>query len=172
MKILFVAAIALGLTAPAFAQDMGGMKMDGGDMKKGPPAAKSLTVKLDGKVKSPVSLSLDQLKAMPAVTVTVTYAEQGKSSWTGVSLMALIDKAAPVQPDGNGAYLQHLILARGTDNYASGIAIGEIDPKFEGKQAIIAYEKDGKPLDSLRLIVPGDAHAGRGVRDLAEITVN
>jgi len=36
---------------------------------------------------------------------------------------------------------------------------------------IIAYEKDSKPLDSLRLIVPGDAHAGRGVRDLAKITV-
>ena len=171
MKTLFVAAIILGLTAPSFAQDMGGMAMDGG-MKKGPPAAKSLSVKLDGRIKTPVSLSLDQLKAMPSVTVTVNYAEQGKSNWTGVSLMALIDKAVPLQPDGNGAYLQHLIVARGTDNYAAGIAIGEIDAKFEGKQAIIAYEKDGKPLDSLRLIVPGDAHAGRGVRDLAEITVN
>jgi len=26
-------------------------------------------------------------------------------------------------------------------------------------------------LDSLHLIVPGDSHAGRGVRDLSEITV-
>ena len=49
--------------------------------------------------------------------------------------------------------------------------MGEIDPRFEGKSVIVAYEKDGQPLASLRLIVPGDVRAGRAVRGLAELTV-
>ena len=50
--------------------------------------------------------------------------------------------------------------------------MGEIDPRFEGKSVIVAYQKDGQPVSSLRLIVPGDSHAGRDVRDLAELTVH
>jgi len=170
MRNLAYVASFLILAAPVLAQNAASPQMDG-MMKKAAPAAKSLAVKLDGKIKAPVSLTLAQLKALPAVTVEVNYAEQGKSRWTGASLMAILDKAGTVEAKGGGAYLQHLILARGNDGYAVGIAIGEIDPKFEGKQVIVAYERDGMALDSLHLIVPGDSHAGRGVRDLSEITV-
>jgi DMSO/TMAO reductase YedYZ molybdopterin-dependent catalytic subunit len=170
MKLLPVAAILIAASVPAMAEDMGGMKMDGMAMKA--PAVKSLSVKLDGKVKMPANFTLAQLKALPAVTVETNFADQGKESWKGASLMAILEKAGTVEEKGGGAYLQHLIVARGTDGYGAGIAIGEMDAKFAGKTVIIAYEKDGKPLDSLRLIVSGDAHAGRGVRDLAEITVN
>ena len=169
MKPVIAAVLLLGLVGPAFAQ--AGMKTDAMAPMAKAAAVKSLAVKLDGKVKAPASFTLAQLKALPKVTVAVDYAEQGKSRWSGASLMAIIEKAGTTEPKGHGAYLQHLILARGTDGYGAGIAIGELDPKFAGKVVIIAYEKDGKPLDSLRLIVPGDAHAGRGVRDLAEITV-
>ncbi len=85
--------------------------------------------------------------------------------------MALIDKAGTVEETGHGAYLQHVVIARGIDGYGVAIAIGEIEPKFEGKQVIVAYQKDGVTLPSLRLIIPGDAHAGRDVRDLTELTL-
>ncbi len=105
------------------------------------------------------------------LTVTVDYAEQGKSSWKGASLMAIIDKAATIQPEGHGAYLQHLILARGTDGYGVGIAIGEIEPKFEGKPVIIAYEKDASRWTVCASSFRATAMPGAGVRDLSEITV-
>jgi DMSO/TMAO reductase YedYZ molybdopterin-dependent catalytic subunit len=157
MKILSAFMMLAFLAVPAAAQ---------------PAAPKSLAVKLDGAVKMPASFTLAQLQAMPAVSVDVTYEGQGKSTWKGVALAPLIDAAGTVEEKGGGAYLRHMIVAKGTDGYASGIAIGEIDTKFEGKHVIIAYEKDGQPLDSLRLVVPGDAHAGRAVRDLMEITIN
>ena len=51
------------------------------------------------------------------------------------------------------------------------LALGEIDPHYEGKQIIIAY-LGGEPsasISSLRLIVPGDVHGGRSVRDVSKI---
>jgi len=138
-----------------------------------PPSVPSTSVKLDGAVKAPATYSMADLAAMPSASITVTF--QGHDAaggiWKGVPLMALIDKAGTVEDKGHGAYLQHVIIARGTDGYGVAIAIGEIEPKFEGKQVIVAYQKDGALLPSLRLVIPGDAHAGRDVRDLAELTV-
>ncbi|HEX4081153.1 MAG TPA: hypothetical protein VHX61_19995 [Rhizomicrobium sp.] len=47
------------------------------------------------------------------------------------------------------------------------------NPDFEGKNVILAYAKDGKlaPADGIRLIVPGDHHGGRDVRDVVTIEV-
>ena len=63
------------------------------------------------------------------------------------------------------------MLARGQDGYAVALAIGELDPNFEGKQVLIAYAQDDKPLPGLRLVVPADIRGGRGVHDLAAIEV-
>jgi DMSO/TMAO reductase YedYZ molybdopterin-dependent catalytic subunit len=113
------------------------------------------------------------LAALPAagITLAIQGHDTASGNWKGVPLMALLEKAGTMEEKGHGAYLQHVIIARGTDGYGAAIAIGEIEPKFEGKQVIVAYQKDGVPLPSLRLIIPGDTHAGRDVRDLAELTV-
>lgn len=133
----------------------------------------STSLRLDGAVKTPARYSMADLAALPSASVTVSFQghDAASGSWKGVPLMALIDKAGTVEEKGHGAYLQHVIIARGTDGYGVAIAIGEIEPKFEGKQVIVAYQKDGAPLPSLRLVIPGEAHAGRDVRDLAELTV-
>jgi len=70
--------------------------------------------------------------------------------------------------------LQHTILARGHDGYGVALAIGEIDPRFAGKEVIVAYQRDGKPMENqtFRLVVPGDAHGGRSVNDLVSLTIN
>ena len=137
------------------------------------PGVASTTVKLDGAVKAPATYSLMDLAALSSASVTLSVPghDAASGSWKGVPLMVLIQKAGTVEENGHGAYLQHVIIARGSDGYGVAIAIGEIEPKFEGKQAIVAYQKDGVALSSLRLIIPGDTHAGRDVRDLAELTV-
>lgn len=137
------------------------------------PGVPSASVRLDGSVKAPATYSLMDLAALSSASVTLNIPghDAASGSWRGVPLMALIQKAGTVEEKGHGDYLQHVIIARGTDGYGVAIAIGEIEPKFEGKQAIVAYQKDGAALPSLRLIIPGDTHAGRDVRDLAELTV-
>ena len=51
------------------------------------------------------------------------------------------------------------------------LAIGELDPAFEGKQVIIATTEDGKLLPQPELVVPGDKKAGRRVKNVAAIEV-
>jgi len=45
---------------------------------------------------------------------------------------------------------------------------------FAGKEVIVAYQRDGKPMENqtFRLVVPGDAHGGRSVNDLVSLTIN
>ena len=88
--------------------------------------------------------------------------------WTVLSLTPFAD-----DPRKN-AKLQHAILVTGHDGYAVALSVGEIDPDFEGKQVILAVSRDGRSLESsggIRLVVPGDHHGGRAVRDVVAIQV-
>ena len=112
---------------------------------------------------------------MPAITVQLdVVSSKGveHTSFTGPLLWTLIGEAQPIdEPGGGNTALQHTLLARGQDGYAVALSIGEIDPRLEGKQVVAAYARDGQALPTLRLAVPGDAHAARSVRDLVSIEV-
>ncbi len=134
-------------------------------------------IAIDGQVQKPERLTLSNLQALPPTNVTVSFITghgQEAGTYTGVLLWTLLTNAAIVDADPK-QHLRHAILVTsGADQYAVALSIGEIDPKFEGKSVIIAYAKDGKPLDpedGPRLIVPGDAHGGRAVREVAHIEV-
>ncbi len=91
--------------------------------------------------------------------------------WTGPLLLDVLNQASITDEPGKRTHMRHVILARGSDGYAAAVAIGEIDPRGEGKQVIVAVTQDGKPLRAPRLVVPGDASFTRAVHDLAEIEV-
>lgn len=136
------------------------------------PAPVGLAVQ--GRVEHPRTLTLAELQAQPPVTLDVEYSTANgvrKASFTGALLWTLITAAGPVDEPGGRNGLRHTLLARGQDGYAVVLAIGELDPHFEGKQVLVAYAQDGKPLPGLRLVIPADAHAGRSVHDLVAIEV-
>jgi DMSO/TMAO reductase YedYZ molybdopterin-dependent catalytic subunit len=125
-------------------------------------------------VQHPLTLTVADLKALPSLDVTVSQQTdhgpaQGK--FHGVLLWSVIDKAGLMNGTEKNVYLRHTVLVSGTDGYAAALSEGELDPKLEGKQVILAYQKDGAALDRPRLVVPGDAHASRGVRDVATVEV-
>lgn len=135
-----------------------------------PPEAIAIT----GQVHNPDPVTRQEIMALPPVEVTVSQqtdhgALTGK--FKGALLWTLIQQAEPVEGPEKNAYLRHVILVSGADGYAAALSEGEIDPKLEGKQVIVAYMKDGAELDGLQLVVPGDAHAARGVHDVAIIEV-
>jgi len=143
--------------------------MAGAD-EAGPPQSIVLT----GSIRNPGAVTREELMKDQPVDVTLTQqTDHGPvtATFRGALLWTVIRQAEPVDGPEKNAYLRHTILVTGADGYAAALAEGEIDPKLEGKQAIIAYAKDGQPLDGLRLVVPGDAHASRGVHDVAIIEV-
>lgn len=129
---------------------------------------------IQGRVEHPRTLALADLQALPPVTLEVEHATgkgTQRDSFTGALLWPLITEARPVDEPGGHSALRHTLMARGQDGYVVALAIGELDPHFEGKQVLVAYARDGKPLPGLRLVVPADAHAGRSVHDLVAIEV-
>jgi len=137
-------------------------------------AQEPATVTVSGAVQHPLTLTLSDLKAMPAIDVAVSQqTDRGPSQgkFRGTLLWSVIDKAGLLNGAEKNAYLRHILLVSGSDGYAAALSEGEIDPKLEGKQVILAYEKDGAALDRPRLVIPGDAHAARGVHDVVTVEV-
>ena len=132
------------------------------------------TITISGTVQHPLTLTEADLKAMPAIDLTVKQqTDNGPSggNFHGVLLWQVITKAVLIDSSEKNAYIRHTILITGKDGYSAALSEGEIDPKLEGKQVIVAYEMDGQPLDAMRLVVPGDAHASRGVHDVVSIEI-
>lgn len=137
-------------------------------------AAQSPALVLDGKVKQPQRWTLDDLKKMPAEHATVSYqTDRGvvSASFTGVLLWSLIGAAGGIDDSGKNAELRHAIRITARDEYVVVTSTGELAPDFGNKAAIVAYERDGKPLDGFRIVMPGDKHGGRNVRDVISINI-
>jgi len=140
----------------------------------GPVAAQSPTLVLEGKLKQPQRWVLDDLKKMPAEHATVSYqTDRGMvtADFTGVLLWSLIAAAGGIDDSGKSPELRHAIRITAKDNYVVVTSTGEIAPDFGGKAALVAYERDGKPLDDFRIVMPGDKHGGRNVRDVVSVQI-
>lgn len=126
-------------------------------------------IALEGAVERPAAFTLDQLEALPALTVQAAREGGASVRYAGPALWPLLEAAHPIDGPARGSHLQHVVLARGADGYAVALAMGEIDPRFEGKTVIIALSMDGVRLPAPRLVVPGDRAAGRNVRELVAL---
>jgi hypothetical protein len=88
-------------------------------------------------------------------------------------LWSLIQKAGFIDEPGKNPALRHTLIVTGWDGYAVALAVGELDPLYEGKSVILAYDGGVLPASrtALRLFVPTDVHGGRSVRDVATIDI-
>ena len=137
------------------------------------PASERLEIQ--GRVAHPRVLTRADLEQLPSTTVNLTQISghgPQQATYTGVLLWTLLDQASPVDAPGRKTHLRHTILAQGTDDYVVALGIGEVDPTFEGKQVIVALTRNGAPMHSLELVVPGDKSAGRDVHDLDKLSVD
>lgn len=140
----------------------------------GSAAAQAPNLTLDGKVKQARHWTLGDLHNMPAQHAEVTYqTDRGPvtAGFTGVPLWSLIDAAGGLDDTGKGAAIRHAIRITAKDGWVVVTSTGEIAPDFGGKQALVAYERDGKPLDDFRIVMPGDKRGARNARDVVTITV-
>ena len=107
---------------------------------------------ITGLVEQPLNLSLTELAAMPQTTVYAEIICVGnpnntvvEGNWVGVRLGFLLETAG-VSPDAVK------VAFHASDGYSTDLTVE--DAKRE--DIILAYEKDGVPLEeTLRLVVPG-----------------
>jgi hypothetical protein len=117
--------------------------------------------------------TVEQLPAIEEKVSFLTGRGSEQATYTGALLWSVLDRAEMLGGDRR-TRLRRTILVTGRDGYTAALTLAEIDPEFEGKQVLLAYRRDGKPMEggALRLVVPGDRHGGRSVRDVVRIDLH
>ncbi len=165
-NLLWAGALLVAGSVPLGAQS--------GTMASGTAAAPASSLTLAGPGQQ-TTLSLEALKALPHVTVSVTDAHSHmKQTYAGVSLISLLEKVGAPAPEAvRGKVLAEYVLATGSDNYRAVLALAEIEPGFHPGGVIVADTLDGKPIDTqqgpLKLIVEEDEKPARWVRNLVKV---
>jgi hypothetical protein len=116
------------------------------------------------------------LTKLPAVSEHIAFqTEHGDraADYAGPRLWDLLQSAGMADAAAPRDLLRDAILVTGSDGYGIVVAMGEIEPHFEGKSIILVQKMNGQPLSGgeVRLAVPGDRHGGRSVRDVVRIEV-
>lgn len=143
----------------------------------GAALAADASVAITGAVQHPQTLSIADLEKQPPVTVHVSLItghgpEVG--DFTGAALWPFLQSIGTVDAPGKNTSLRHTITISGSDGYAIALSYGELNPDLGNANAILAYQKNGQPLDpkgGIRLIVPNDKHAARAVHNVVSVTV-
>lgn len=130
---------------------------------------------LTGLVNTPGTYDVTKLNSLPQSQVSVT--SGGVTSvYGGVLLTDLLTSAVlTLNSATKNDQLTKSVIAIGSDGYTSVVTAAEVDPKFDNIKALVATSLNGAPLSVAqgfaRIVVPGDAAAGRWVSGLKTITV-
>jgi hypothetical protein len=74
-----------------------------------------------------------------------------------------------------GKRLASYLLVEAADGYRVVMALPELDPAFTDKQVVLAFLKDGKPLDDkegpYRIVIPDEKRMARWVRQVTTLKI-
>lgn len=133
------------------------------------------TLQITGAVKQPLTLTPEDLAAMPRASVHTT-SNGMETVYEGVWLHEILKKAgAPQGSELRGKALAGYVLAEAQDGYQVVFSLGELDPSFIDNEILVADTANGKPLfgaqGRFRLVVPKDKPGARSVRMLTKLDV-
>jgi DMSO/TMAO reductase YedYZ molybdopterin-dependent catalytic subunit len=138
--------------------------------------AQDITLTVTGEVKTPLKFTMTQIKALSSTQVTVKDHNGSTVTYTGIFLADILHQAGVPQGEAlRGHALQLCVLAKAADGYQATFSLAELDPLFTDKKAILAYLRDGRPLDNnagpLRIIIPDEKRQGRWVRQVTGLEI-
>jgi len=134
------------------------------------------TLRLDGLVTTPRTLTAAELAALPHREQTTTDKDGKKHVYSGVALADVLHQAgAPAGKGIHGAVLAEAVLATAADGYQAVFALPEIDADFSPQIILLADRRDGQPLPAhdgpYQLIVPLEKKPARWVRQVTGLRV-
>jgi hypothetical protein len=122
-----------------------------------------------------IVLGRTDVEALPRVKVT-TGSSNASTTFEGVSLKVLLDKAGVGLGESlKGKRLASCLVVEAADGYRVVIALPEIDPGFTDKQVMLAFLRNGLPLDEhegpYRIVIPDEKRMARWVRQVTTIKI-
>lgn len=124
------------------------------------------TVKVQGEVLTPLTLTADDLAAMPHTTASAKDHQGVAHSFSGVPVAEILNKAGVTTGRQlKGPNLAKYLLVTCGDGYQVVFSLAELDSSFTDRVVILADQEEGKPLSvatgPFRLIVPGEKKPAR-----------
>jgi hypothetical protein len=123
----------------------------------------------------PVVLNRTDLESLPHSKVTTGNSGQ-TALFEGVALRSVLEKAGVSFGDSlRGKRLASCVLVQAADDYKVVFALPELDPAFNDKQVVLAFLKDGKPLDAkegpYRIVIPDEKRMARWIRQVTMLKI-
>ena len=122
-----------------------------------------------------IVLSQTDIETLPHSKVT-TGTSDDSTPFEGVALKAVLDKAGVGLGEPlKGKRMASCLLVEAADGYRVVIALPETNPAFTDKQIILAFLKNGKPLDDkegpYRIVIPDEKKMARWVRQVTTLKI-
>jgi hypothetical protein len=120
-------------------------------------------------------LTRSDIEALRHTDLT-TGASDTSATFTGVSLKAVLEKAGVSLGESlRGKRLASCVLVEAADGYRVVFALPEIDSAFTEKQIVLAFLRNGKPLDEkegpYRIVVPDEKRMARWIRQVTTLKI-
>lgn len=120
-------------------------------------------------------LARADVEALPHIKVT-SGASGASATFEGVLLKAVLERAGVGFGETlKGKRMASCLLVEAADGYRVVIALAEIDPAFADKQIVLAFLKDGKPMDDkegpYRIVIPDEKRMARWVRQVTTLKI-
>jgi hypothetical protein len=117
-------------------------------------------------------LTRSDIEALPRTNVTTSASD----TFVGVSVKAVLEKAGVSLGESlRGKRLASCLLVEAADGYRVVFALPEIDSAFTEKQIVLAFLKNGKPLDEkegpYRIVVPDEKRMARWIREVTTLKI-
>lgn len=131
---------------------------------------------LIGAVRQPMTLDRAALERLPSSALTFPREGGDSTRFRGVPLWALLESAGMVVDSARkGDLLTRVVRVTGSDGYQVVFSAGELSPAFGDARVLVAFERDGAPLEPAKgfaqLVVPADHRRGRHLYQIVRIEV-
>jgi DMSO/TMAO reductase YedYZ molybdopterin-dependent catalytic subunit len=143
--------------------------------------AQKTVLSINGAVEKQLSLSMEDLKAMPGFHINyVASLEEKQSPSDGETLVEIANFEGVLLRDLlEQAGMEHkrkyepavFFRVTGEAGNEAIFSFGEIMYSSIGRSTLLAYRKDGKPTRSLQLVVSNDIRNGRRLSNVSEVSV-
>src|SRR6201997_529409 len=138
-------------------------------------AARSQQLSIQHEDGKPTILLRADLEALPHVKLKAS-AHDVSATFEGVTLKSVLEKAGVGFGETlRGKRLASCLVAEAAEGYRVVIALPEMDPAFTDKQIVLAFLKDGKPLDEkegpYRIVIPDEKRPARWIRQLTVLKI-
>jgi hypothetical protein len=137
----------------------------------------SAVLRVGGNVGTPLSVTANDLKAMPRKTIKVLNPHENKEqTYEGVAVQELLRRAGVPQNEKlRGSAMASYVLAEAADGYSVLYSLAELDSDFQDSEVIVADTMNASPLGEkqgpFKMVAPHDKRPARWIRMLKSLTV-